>query len=243
MENKTSLPYWAIIPAAGTGQRMQSEIPKQYLKLAGKTILEHSMDIFVKHSLIQGIVVSINDVDPYWPTIKQNLESITNKPILVAQGGQKRSDSVFSALNCLHQQIKQDCWVLVHDAARPCLLISDIDKLIDSLSDNEVGGLLGQPVNDTLKLTNPEQLVEKTISRKYVWRALTPQIFKLLTLIKALESAQDQVLTDESSAIELLGLKPVLIEGDHNNIKITHPEDLLQAEIFFGNKKIFQDLS
>ncbi|MFK5894343.1 MAG: 2-C-methyl-D-erythritol 4-phosphate cytidylyltransferase [Pseudomonadota bacterium] len=238
MENKTllALPNWAIIPAAGVGKRMQSEKPKQYIQLAGKTILEHTLNIFIQHPLINGIVVSISDGDPYWPEIKQHLQGITNKPILVANGGKERSDSVLSALHYLHQQIKQDSWVLVHDAARPCLLKSDIDKLIYNLADDKVGGLLGLPINDTLKLSNSNQQVEKTISREYMWRALTPQYFKLLTLIKALELTQDQTLTDESSAIELLGLKPTLIEGHHSNIKITHPGDLLQAEIFLSNK-------
>jgi 2-C-methyl-D-erythritol 4-phosphate cytidylyltransferase len=238
MENKSSLPLpnWAVIPAAGVGKRMQSEQPKQYLQLAGKTILEHSLNVFINHPLIEGLVVSISDDDPYWPKIKKTLESITNKPILVASGGQERSDSVLSALNYLYQHIKKDCWVFVHDAARPCLLTSDIDKLIQMLVDNKVGGLLGLPISDTLKLSNPNQQIEQTISREYMWRALTPQCFKLLTLIKALESAHNQIITDESSAIELTGLKPTLIEGDHNNIKITHPADLIQAERFLTEK-------
>jgi 2-C-methyl-D-erythritol 4-phosphate cytidylyltransferase len=232
MGNKSSLSNWAIIPAAGCGKRMQSKLPKQYLQLAGKTILEHTLSIFDKHALVDGIVVSISQGDPYWLEIKENIQRFSDKPILVANGGKERKDSVLYALECLYQHIKQDSWVLVHDAARPCLLESDINKLIQAFSDNEVGGLLGLPISDTLKRSNSSHYVEKTINRENMWRALTPQFFKLLTLIKAIKSAKSQEITDESSAIELLGLKPRLIEGDFNNIKITHPIDLLQAENF-----------
>jgi 2-C-methyl-D-erythritol 4-phosphate cytidylyltransferase len=232
MNNKPLLPYWAVIPAAGCGKRMQSDIPKQYIELAGKSILEHTISIFIKHPLVHGIVVSISEDDHYWPNIQQNINDSSNKPLLVAKGGKERYDSVLSALEYLYQQINQDSWVLVHDAARPCLLASDIDKLIHTLSTNEVGGLLGLPISDTLKRSNSQQQVERTVKRDHMWRALTPQFFKLLTLINALKSANNQEITDESSAIELLGLKPCLIEGDFNNIKITHPGDLLQAERF-----------
>ena len=232
MINKSALENWAIIPAAGCGKRMQSHIPKQYLEIAGKTILEHTLSIFIKHPLVQGIVVAISEEDAYWPEIQQHLQNLSNKPILIARGGKERKDSVLSALDFLYHHLNRDSWVLVHDAARPCLLSSDIDKLIHGFSDNEVGGLLGLPISDTLKRSNSNQQVEKTINREHMWRALTPQFFKLLTLTKALQSATNQEITDESSAIELLGLKPKLMVGDVNNIKITLPADLLQAEKF-----------
>jgi len=233
MENKSLLSNWAIIPAAGCGKRMQSNLPKQYLKLAGKTILEHTLSIFDKHALVHGIVVSISQGDPYWAEIIENIQRFSDKPILVANGGKERKDSVLSALEYLYQHIKQDSWVLVHDAARPCLLESDINKLIQTFTDNDIGGLLGLPISDTLKRSNSNHYVKNTVSRENMWRALTPQYFKLLTLIKALQASHDQEITDESSAIELLGLEPKLIAGDFNNIKITHPTDLLQAENFF----------
>ncbi len=242
MVNKSSLPYWAIIPAAGAGKRMQSHIPKQYLPFAGKTVLQHTLSIFINHPLIAGIVVSISDGDEYWPDVLAEIKSSSNKSILVAKGGKERQDSVLSALYLLQDNIKQNAWVLVHDAARPCLLACEIDNLISTIKPIDIGGLLAVPISDTLKravkIKNNEQIrVEKTVNRENIWRALTPQQFKLYTLIKALELNQDKQITDESSAIELLNLKPALIKGNANNIKITHPSDLKQAEQIFYNQK------
>ncbi len=240
MKNQTSLPYWAIIPAAGVGSRMQTQTPKQYLSIAGKTILEHTLSIFIQHPLINGVVISISENDTYWPEVHTSILKNTQKKILVANGGKERSDSVLSALQLLQQHIQTDAWSFVHDAARPCLLTSDIDKLITNLNDAEDGILLGLPISDTLKRSNSQQQVETTINRDFMWRALTPQVFKLLTLIQALTSAQSQqaTITDESSAIERLGLKPTLVEGNIHNIKITHPNDLIQAENFLALKNV-----
>lgn len=240
--NSAATDYWAIIPAAGVGKRMQSDCPKQYLLLDEFSILYHTLSIFINHSQISGIVVAISDGDEYWPETYSQLNT-SDKPILVAPGGKERSDSVLSALNYLNEyRDQQDCQVLVHDAARPCLLAKDIDNLIEELNEHAVGGLLGIPVVDTLKRCGNNNQVIATVDRQQIWRALTPQCFSLHLLIKALSDAyqggkQDQI-TDESSAIELLGLKPKMVEGDSHNIKVTLPQDLQDARLFINEKSI-----
>jgi len=231
--------HWAVIPAAGVGSRMNSDTPKQYLPLANSTIIEKTLSQFINHPLIDGIVLSISEGDEYWPEIQTRLTNTAGKPIIVAKGGKERSDSVLSALLLLKKQTQEDVWVFVHDAARPCLLATDIDKLINNLSGNDAGVLLGVPIIDTLKRSNVQHQVEKTVARDLMWRALTPQVFKLQVLIEALQTARlnEHVITDESSAMELLGFKPKLIEGDSNNIKITRSSDLEQAENYLSNNK------
>ena len=233
--------YWAIIPAAGVGKRMGSHIPKQYLPLAGKTVLEQTLSIFLEHPKITGIVLAITDGDPYWQEIEANLNN--NKAIIVAPGGIERCHSVLNALRKLSAQnssYEQD-WVLVHDAARPCLKSSDIDQLIAQLSETSAGGLLGLPMSDTVKRCNHHQQVLETVERSDLWRALTPQMFPLALLKNALEQAinNNEIVTDEASAIELLGLQPKMVEGSPDNIKITHPGDLQLAELYLlHNEKL-----
>ncbi|MBF0263657.1 MAG: 2-C-methyl-D-erythritol 4-phosphate cytidylyltransferase [Gammaproteobacteria bacterium] len=253
--------YWAIIPAAGVGKRMQSNCPKQYLLLDQFSILHHTLCTFIKHPKITGIVVAISEGDEYWPDVYKQLP-INDKTILIAPGGNERSDSVLSALNFLSKYLNSsnldltnkiphslplpkdvkgdNCIAMVHDAARPCLLAQDIDNLINELDNHEVGVILGLPVVDTLKRCNASEEIETTIDRKNMWRALTPQCFPLDLLIKALGNAYQQGLekkiTDESSAIELMGLKPGIIEGDIHNIKVTIPQDLELAKNFINRQ-------
>lgn len=228
--------YWAIIPAAGAGKRMQSNIPKQYLLLDKYSILHHTISIFLTHPKIKGIVVAISEGDEYWQQTADSLlplKELNNKQLLIAKGGKERSDSVLSALKTLDSKLSSNCWTLVHDAARPCLLAKDIDKLIEAVDDSSDGGLLGLPIVDTLKRCNKNNQVIDTVDRTQVWRALTPQCFKRKLLQSALISASkkglQEKITDESSAIELLGLSPIMIEGDSANIKITVPQDLEEA--------------
>ena len=232
--------YWAIIPAAGVGKRMNSNCPKQYLLLDEFSILFHTLSIFIQHRKITGVVIAISEGDEYWPEIYQQLPQ-SEKTILVAPGGKERSDSVLSALKTLENHINDDCTVLVHDAARPCLLASDIDKLIQELNHHAVGGILGLPVVDTLKRCDINQEIIQTVDRHLMWRALTPQCFSLNLLTRALEQAyqqgQEKLITDEASAIELLGLKPKIIEGDPHNIKVTLPQDLIEAQNFINHRK------
>jgi len=223
--NQTLPAFWAVIPAAGVGARMAADRPKQYLQLGGKTILEHSLDCFLDHPCVKGVVVSVAVDDPYWP----GLRCASDPRIQRAAGGQERADSVLNALLLLHAQGAADSdWVLVHDAARPNLARSDLDRLLFELADDPVGGLLAVPARDTLKRADAKGRVSATIDRSTVWQAYTPQMFRLGTLHRALADSlvADVAITDESSAIEWAGQAPRLIEGRSDNIKVTRPEDL-----------------
>ncbi|MCW2267793.1 2-C-methyl-D-erythritol 4-phosphate cytidylyltransferase [compost metagenome] len=217
--------FWAVIPAAGVGARMAADRPKQYLQLGGQTILEHSLDCFLDHPCVKGVVVSVAADDPYWP----GLRCAHDPRIQHAAGGQERADSVLNALLLLHAQGAADSdWVLVHDAARPNLARSDLDRLLAELADDPVGGLLAVPARDTLKRADAKGRVSATIDRSTVWQAYTPQMFRLGALHRALADSlvADVAITDESSAIEWAGQAPRLIEGRSDNIKVTRPEDL-----------------
>ena len=217
--------FWAVIPAAGVGARMAADRPKQYLQLGGRTILEHSLGCFLDHPGLKGLVVSVAVDDPYWPTL-----ACANDPRVVrVDGGAERSGSVLNALLYLHAQgASDDDWVLVHDAARPNLNRDDLDKLLDELAGDAVGGLLAVPARDTLKRADKHGRVVETIDRSEIWQAYTPQMFRLGTLHQALADSlvSDVVITDEASAMEWAGHAPRLIEGRADNIKVTRPEDL-----------------
>ncbi len=224
LEKNKAQQYWAVVPAAGVGSRMAAQIPKQYLEIDDKTVLEHTLNALLVHPAIDGVVVAVSKGDPYWPKINIT----TTKPIIQIEGGKERCHSVYNGLKALSGRITQDDWVLVHDAARPCLRYTDIDKLINELSMHPVGGLLAVPVRDTLKKAQRNNLVDQTIDRTGLWQAQTPQMFRYgllkTALFQALET--DAIVTDEASAIELCGHQPKLIEGHTDNIKITLPEDL-----------------
>ena len=239
-EQSEEVRYWAVIPAAGVGKRMGANIPKQYLPLAGKTVLEQTLSIFIHHPAIDGIVIAVTDGDPYWQEMSEHINQLVHQSnkysIIVAPGGQERCYSVLNALSELIPHASENDWVLVHDAARPCLTAADIYHLIEQLSDTSEGGLLGLPMADTVKRCDNNQVVLETVDRSELWRALTPQMFPLLRLKDALEQAinSDAMVTDEASAIELQGGKPIMVEGQPGNIKITHPGDLQLAELFFS---------
>ena len=220
------LPYfWALIPAAGVGSRMRADRPKQYLELAGKTILEHSLACVLDHPQLHGVVVSLALDDPYWPT----LACAHDPRIARAEGGRERADSVLNGLQRLSELGAQDSdWVLVHDAARPNLARTDLDLLLAELADDPVGGLLAVPARDTLKRAGPDGRVLETVDRALIWQAYTPQMFRLGLLRRALAQALagEVAITDEASAIEWLGQAPRLVEGRADNLKVTRPEDL-----------------
>lgn len=222
----TSLPaFWAVIPAAGVGARMAADRPKQYLQLGGLTILEHSLNCFLDHPSVKGVVVSLAADDPFWP----GLPCASDRRIQRAAGGLERADSVLNALLLLHAQGAADSdWVLVHDAARPNLARSDLDRLLRELADDPVGGLLAVPARDTLKRADADGRVSATVDRSTIWQAYTPQMFRLGALHRALADSlvADVAITDEASAIEWSGQAPRLIEGRNDNIKVTRPEDL-----------------
>tara|TARA_R110001606_G_scaffold361754_7_gene515234 strand:+ start:147941 stop:148648 length:708 start_codon:yes stop_codon:yes gene_type:complete len=221
---------WAIVPAAGIGARMLADRPKQYLSLDGKTVIEHTLARLASHPRITGLIVAIAEQDPYWPTITLPLDC----PVHVVKGGTERADSVFNALELLASLCDDDLWVLVHDAARPCLRHQDIDQMLNTLTSHKVGGILGIPVNDTVKRVDAQHEITDTVCRQGLWRASTPQMFRLQALKLALDAAKQQqlIVTDEASAMELAGLKPMMVEGHSDNIKITVPQDLALASLF-----------
>ncbi len=221
---------WAVVPAAGTGSRMGANIPKQYLPLGGSTIIGHTLQRLASSSCIAGIVVAVGADDEWWPTAKPDI----GKPLVVVTGGAERCHSVLNATNKLITMGLRDEWVLVHDAARPCVRVTDIEKLVSTLHNSSAGGLLGAPVNDTVKRADGGGNIVATVDREGLWRALTPQMFRLQLLHDALASAIStrELVTDEASAMELAGYTPQLVEGHADNIKITRPADLAMAEFF-----------
>jgi len=218
-------PFWALIPAAGIGSRMRADRPKQYLQLAGKSIIEHTLTCFLDHPQLRAVVVSLAADDPYWPA----LDCASDPRIQLAAGGAERADSVLSGLLRLSELGAQEQdWVLVHDAARPNLARSDLDLLLSTLVDDPVGGLLAVPARDTLKRIGNNGRVLETVDRSLIWQAYTPQMFQLGPLQQALSAALSAgaAVTDEASAMEWAGYAPRLIEGRADNLKVTRAEDL-----------------
>jgi 2-C-methyl-D-erythritol 4-phosphate cytidylyltransferase len=207
---------------------MGAAVPKQYLPLAGRTVIEWSLAPFLQRERTGGVVVVLAESDPRW----SQTALAGHAKIITTTGGAERMDSVLAGLRALETRAAPGDWVLVHDAARPCLSSADLDRLIRELSNDDVGGLLAAPVVDTLKRADDQQRVDRTVPREKLWRALTPQMFRFELLRRALTSAVDNrvAVTDEAQAVEALGLRPKLIAGDADNIKITLPEDLPRAE-------------
>lgn len=227
--------YWAVIPAAGIGTRMRMETPKQYLSLHGRTILEHTLARFCEHESVAGISVALAPEDPYW----DRLAIAGHDKILTATGGVERYHSVQNGLTALADRATGDDWVMVHDAARPCLRHEDIDCLIESLAQHPVGGILALPVRDTMKRAGADNEIRETVDREGLWHALTPQMFRLDLLRDCLAAAlaANQPVTDEAQAVELAGYRPLLVPGHPDNIKITHPIDLPLAELFLSQQE------
>lgn len=230
---KVAPKYWCVVPAAGVGARMKASVPKQYLSLAGKTILDQTLGRLVSFSKLEQVVVVVNSNDRHWPT----LEMSQNNKVASVVGGRERSQSVLNGLRSIEPLVDEHDWVLVHDAARPCVRLSDIEKLMAAVADSSVGGLLGCPVQDTIKRADGKHVVE-TVDRSTLWQAYTPQMFRFKLLIDALEKAANEgiAVTDEASAIEYLGHRPILVQGGKDNIKITHPEDIALAEMFLESQ-------
>lgn len=219
---------WAIVPAAGTGSRIGSVVPKQYQQIAGKPMLHHALDVLSEHPDIDGIILALANQDLRW----QGISAWRNKPLRTCLGGAERSDSVLSAINALADVLSNDDFVLVHDAARPCLRFEDLHQLIQLASAHPVGALLAGKIKDTVKRSDSSAHVEGTIDRRSLWRAFTPQMFPAISLQRALQHAKQEhaVITDESSAMERLGLSPLLVEGADDNIKVTLASDFTLAE-------------
>lgn len=228
---KTEPPVcWAVLPAAGSGQRMGSAVAKQYLTLAGRPVICWAIEPFLQESRVRGIVVVVAPGDRQWNAC---IPEQSDKLLLTTQGGSDRARSVRNGLAALAGRARDQDWVLVHDAARPCLAAADLDCLLGRLWDDEVGGLLALPVRDTLKQeADSSARVAQTISRRGKWLALTPQMFRYAQLRDALDAALagGQEITDEASAMELAGHAPRLVEARPHNLKITYPQDLGFAE-------------
>lgn len=221
--------YWLIVPAAGKGRRMQSDCPKQYLRLDDRYILDITLSRLLSGGIFHGCMVALGEGDDTWP---DTLAS-GDPRVRTCAGGRERADSVLAALAALKDDVAPDDWVLVHDAARPCLDPSDLANLTATLRHHPVGGLLAAPVADTLKQsvsgTAPDAPeVQQTADRSRLWRALTPQMFRYNLLLASLEKALREGLpvTDEASALEQAGYRPRLVEGRPDNIKVTVPADL-----------------
>lgn len=215
----------AVLAAAGIGKRVGADIPKQYLTLLDKTIIEHSLSPFLAHSKIKKVVVSLAENDIWFRT----LDCATHPKIEVVIGGSERVDSVLAAL----QVINEDDYVLVHDAARPCIAKQDIDKLIGYVVNSKQGAILACKVVDTMKRSDISFEIKETVCRENLWHAQTPQMFNNKLLIEAIKlSPERQKITDEASAMELVGTAVHIVEGAKSNIKVTCFDDLKLAEFY-----------
>lgn len=232
---QTKIPsIWVIVPAAGSGQRMAASTPKQYLEVHGKTIIETTLDLFLVNKAIAKVVVTLAADDLLWPT----LACASNAKVISTLGGSTRALSVYNGLLAMQALVGDDDWVLVHDAARPCLSAKALDEFIQKLSKDSVGGILAMPVKDTLKLSaSNNAVIAKTLNRDNVWHAQTPQMFRYNMLLEAMQQALNcnYEITDEASAMELAGYSPKLIESNSRNLKVTTPEDLVIATFLLTN--------
>lgn len=230
---------WVLVPAAGTGSRMGADRPKQYLSLAGSTVLSHTLSRLLNCPDITGVMLGLSADDAYWPACESELRS-NSKFKGTYLGGQTRAETVLRGCKALLKIGNASDWVLVHDAARPCIRTSDVQNLIKTiLQNNAEGGLLGLPINDTVKRANSEQLVVETVSRTGLWRAQTPQMFRLSQLHEALSSVENQghEVTDEAQAMAHIGIQALMVAGSEDNIKITHPQDLELAASYLEQQK------
>lgn len=231
--------YWLVMPAAGIGRRFGDSKPKQYAPLHGRTVIEWSLTPFLTDPSCAGVVVSLAVGDPYWGEVAERLANLPSRlpDLIIAGGGVERSQSVRKGLAALGGRAAPDDWVLVHDAARPCLSARDLQQLLERLAPHPIGGLLATPAADTLKRASgdasprgvPE--IEETVDRAGLWRALTPQMFRYELLCDALDRAlaTGRLPTDEAQALEWIGARPALVEGSAANIKITSADDLVLA--------------
>jgi len=222
--------HFALIPAAGVGARLGSSSPKQYVMIAGKPMLLHVLDTFAASSVIEHTFVVVNAEDQHIREVMAGAPHLAGRVSVIFNGGATRHASVLKGMRVLSDYAGPDDWILVHDAARPGLTTTLIESLTAALRDDSVGGLLAIPVIDTLKRGGNDKRVQATVPRSGLWAAQTPQMFRYGLLRRALETVDD--VTDESSAIEALGLQPRLVEGSSRNFKVTLPQDVALAEMY-----------
>ncbi|WP_442684000.1 2-C-methyl-D-erythritol 4-phosphate cytidylyltransferase [Stenotrophomonas sp. JC08] len=219
---------WAVVPAAGRGTRFGGALPKQYLQAGGQPLLAHTLEALLSHPGVAGVMVVIAENDADWP----GWSAFADKPVLTCTGGETRALSVLAGLQALPDSVRADDFVLVHDAARPNLAAADLGRLLEVGRMDPVGAILAAPVRDTLKRTGDDGGIDRTEPRERLWRALTPQLFRRHQLARALmeASAAGVEVTDEAMAMERQGTRPLLVEGDESNFKVTTPADLARFE-------------
>jgi 2-C-methyl-D-erythritol 4-phosphate cytidylyltransferase len=217
--------FHALVPAAGSGARMGQELPKQYLPLAGQPMIAHALNTLCASPDISTVFVVLAPGDELFH--RYDWSHFGDKLQTLYCGGELRSDTVRNGL--IASELEPDDWVLVHDAARPCLTQAHLARLIADLRDDEVGGILAIPAADTLKRADEHQRILRTENREHLWQAQTPQMFRVGLLTQALQQVGS--FTDEASAVEALGLQPKLVTGDTRNFKVTYPQDMLLAEL------------
>src|SRR5882672_3872887 len=231
------MPVFALIPAAGSGSRFAGEQPKQYARLAGKAMLWHSARAVCVPPVETVFVVLAPDDKSF---AVQDWSAFAGKVQPLYCGGEARRDSVYNGLVSVMNTVDADDWILVHDAARPCLPRRDLDSLLRECQPDAVGGLLALPVAETVKKAAKDeagvQRIAATEDRAQLWLAQTPQMFRAGLLAQALRRATGPV-TDEASAIEQMGLKPRLVTGSRENLKVTFPEDLALAEACLASRR------
>ena len=221
--------FSVVVPAAGVGSRMGASCPKQYLPLAGKFLIEHTLERLLGHPKVEQVIVALSASDTFFSTL-----AVASHPrVIITQGGAERADSVLNGLTLVTSE-----WVMVHDAARPCITHQDLDLLIREAVTPD-GALLGSRVRDTMKRTDQYGLIQKTVDREQLWHALTPQFFPTALLRSALVTGREHgaIITDEASAMELAGFRPKMVEGRADNIKVTRPEDLALAALYLQQQE------
>lgn len=228
----SAVSYWAIVPAAGSGQRFGAELAKQFHSIGDKLVADHTLGRLLTISKLQKILVPCNPGAESWTQVS----ALKDQRVELLAGGTERFHSVLNGLRALANIAASDDWVLVHDMARPCVTSADINKLIEQLDGHAVGGILATPISDTLKKVTADNTITETLDRSDYRGAQTPQMFRYGLLVRALETMleKQQVPTDEASAIEYLGEQAMIVEGRRDNIKITHREDLIIAQAIMG---------
>ncbi|MEH6559319.1 MAG: 2-C-methyl-D-erythritol 4-phosphate cytidylyltransferase [Oceanicoccus sp.] len=236
MTRDIAIKYVAVVPAAGVGSRMgaSASLPKQYSLLLDKTVMEHTLEKLLSEPRLERIIVVVGRDDSFW----QTLPVFQNPRIDVTYGGDERCHSVLNGLEKLSTLCAASDWVLVHDVARPCILLTDIAKILTELAGDKVGGILAVPVSDTIKQVSGRNIVS-TIDRQLLWQAQTPQMFRYDLLRTALINGLEKhcLITDEASAIELAGWQPKIVEGTASNLKITRADDLPLAEYYLQREQ------
>lgn len=216
--------YWVIIPAAGSGNRFSHNLPKQYCELRGKTVIEHTLNVFLKNKQVKQVVVALSAED----TVFSKLPIADHARVTTVQGGATRMQSVLNALNWIKTVGQTQDWVMVHDAVRPALHAEDLENLMLTVGEDEVGGILASPVQDTIKFSTQSNRIAHTVSRNALWQALTPQLFRMNVLLEGLNRCEaiGFVATDEAQAVEQFGHKPKIVKSKHPNPKLTFPQDI-----------------